>query len=64
MWMSPEEPQNAGTIRQIGIDSLELLNAVKRDIPGFKPLDTATMKSISDRTQVFRTSGFWVPARG
>jgi hypothetical protein len=48
----------------IGIDSLETLDYVTRDAAGFKPLTTAEMKSISERAQVFRTTGFWIPGRG
>ncbi len=45
----------------IGIDSLQTLEAVVRDVSAFKPLSAAEMKSISDRAQVFRTTGFWLP---
>jgi len=48
----------------IGIDSLQTLDAVIRDISGFTSLSAAAMKSIADRAQVFRTTGFWLPARG
>ena len=48
----------------IGIDSLQTIDAVIRDISGFTPLSPAGMKSIADRAQVFRTTGFWIPARG
>jgi len=48
----------------IGIDSHQTLDAVIRDVSGFKPLSTAGMKSISARAQVFRTTGFWIPSRG
>jgi aryl-alcohol dehydrogenase-like predicted oxidoreductase len=45
----------------IGIDSMQTLNAVVRDVAGYKPLSAAQMKSITDRAQVFRTTGFWLP---
>jgi aryl-alcohol dehydrogenase-like predicted oxidoreductase len=48
----------------IGIDSFQTIDAVIRDISGFTPLSPAAMKSIADRAQVFRTTGFWIPARG
>lgn len=48
----------------IGIDSRETLDAVIKDTAGFKPLSAENMKSIADRAQGFRTTGFWIPARG
>lgn len=48
----------------IGIDSIETLDAVVRDVAGFRPLSTAQMKSIANRAQGFRTTGFWIPVRG
>ncbi len=45
----------------IGIDSIQTLDAITRDISGFKPLPAATMKRISERAQIFRTTGFWIP---
>lgn len=48
----------------VGIDSLDTLDAVSKDISGFKPLMAATMHSIADRAQVFKTTGFWIPGRG
>ena len=45
----------------IGIDSMHTLEAVVRNISGFKPLSVAERKSIADRAQVFRTTGFWIP---
>jgi aryl-alcohol dehydrogenase-like predicted oxidoreductase len=48
----------------IGIDSLETLDAVINDTSDFKPLSAPAMKSIADRAQVFRTTGFWIPGRG
>jgi len=45
----------------IGIDSLQTLDAVVRDVLDFRPLSAERMKSISDRAQVFRTTGFWLP---
>jgi aryl-alcohol dehydrogenase-like predicted oxidoreductase len=48
----------------IGIDSLQTIDALIRDIAGFIPLSAAVMKSIAGRAQVFRTTGFWIPARG
>jgi aryl-alcohol dehydrogenase-like predicted oxidoreductase len=48
----------------IGIDSMETLDHVTQDVAGFKPLAAAEMKSISERAQVFRTTGFWIPGRG
>ncbi len=48
----------------IGMDSIDTLDAVTKDISGFKPLPAATMESIADRAQVFRTTGFWIPGRG
>jgi aryl-alcohol dehydrogenase-like predicted oxidoreductase len=44
----------------VGIDSIDTLNAVLRDVSGFKPLTAVAMESIADRAQVFRTTGFWV----
>ena len=48
----------------IGIDSLETLDAVMKDVSGFRPLAAASMKSISESAQVFKTTGFWIPGRG
>ena len=45
----------------VGIDSIPTLEAVLRDVADIKPLTMAEMKSISDRAQVFRTTGFWLP---
>jgi len=47
----------------VGIDSRQTLDAVMRDASGFRPLSSADMKSISERAQVFRTTGFWLPSR-
>jgi len=45
----------------VGIDSMQTLEAVVRDVQGFKQLSAENMKSISDRAHVFRTTGFWLP---
>jgi len=45
----------------VGIDCMQTLDALMRDVAVFKPLAPAEMKSISERAQVFRTTGFWLP---
>ena len=47
----------------VGIDSMQTLAALIRDVSGYKPLSPVEMKSISERAQVFRTTGFWLPGR-
>ena len=45
----------------VGIDSRQTLEAVERDVKRFTPYTPAEMAVISDRAQVFRTTGFWTP---
>ncbi len=45
----------------VGMDCVQTLDALMRDVSGFRPLMPAEMKSISERAQVFRTSGFGLP---
>jgi aryl-alcohol dehydrogenase-like predicted oxidoreductase len=45
----------------IGIDSMQTLEAVARDVSDFRPLNAKAMKSISERARVFKTTGFWLP---
>jgi aryl-alcohol dehydrogenase-like predicted oxidoreductase len=44
----------------VGIDSIDTLNAVIRDVSQFRPLEAEAMNSIAQRAEVFRTTGFWV----
>jgi hypothetical protein len=47
----------------VGMDCMQTLDAVARDVAGFKPLTVAEMQAISDRAQPLRTTGFWLPRR-
>lgn len=47
----------------VGIDCTQTLDALMRDVADFKPLAAAEMKSIAERAQGFRTTGFWLPGR-
>jgi aryl-alcohol dehydrogenase-like predicted oxidoreductase len=45
----------------IGIDSYFTLNGVVAAASSFEPLDDDGMASISERAQIFRTTGYWIP---
>ncbi len=45
----------------VGIDCMQTLETLMRDVASYKPLTPAAMRSISERCQVFRTTGFWHP---
>jgi len=45
----------------VGIDCVQTLDALMHDVADFRPLPPAEMKSISERAQGFRTTGFWLP---
>jgi aryl-alcohol dehydrogenase-like predicted oxidoreductase len=45
----------------IGIDSYFTLNGVVAAASNFEPLSRERMASISDRAQLFRTTGYWIP---
>ena len=45
----------------VGIDSFETLDSLLKDVSGYAPLAPADLKSIADRAQAFRTTGFWIP---
>ena len=46
----------------VGIDSLYTLEQVVRNATEFSPLTAAEMASITERSQVFRTTGYWLPS--
>jgi predicted aldo/keto reductase-like oxidoreductase len=45
----------------IGIDSYFTLNGVVAAASGFEPLSPQRMRSISQRAQIFSTTGYWIP---
>jgi uncharacterized protein len=45
----------------VGIDAMRTADLVIEAALAFKPLSAAEMASMSDRAQVFRTTGYWVP---
>jgi len=45
----------------IGIDSYFTLNGVVAAASSFEPLSRKRMSSISERAQLFRTTGYWIP---
>jgi aryl-alcohol dehydrogenase-like predicted oxidoreductase len=45
----------------VGVDCLQTLDALVKDASEFKPLTAAQMKAISERAQVFRSTGYWIP---
>jgi aryl-alcohol dehydrogenase-like predicted oxidoreductase len=45
----------------VGVDCVQTLGALVKDASEFKPLTVAQLKSISERAQVFRSTGYWIP---
>jgi aryl-alcohol dehydrogenase-like predicted oxidoreductase len=45
----------------VGMDSVYTLEEVVRIATEFRPLTTTEMASITERSQVFRTTGYWIP---
>jgi hypothetical protein len=51
-------------ITVVGIGAVSAADDVMDDALAFKPLATAEMKAVSERCQVFSTTGYWVrPSR-
>jgi hypothetical protein len=46
----------------VGMDCMQTLEAVVHDVEGFHPLSAQEMAAVVNRAQVFRTTGFWLPA--
>jgi hypothetical protein len=47
----------------VGLDCLGTLDAVVRDVQGFKPMSATEMAQVSKRAQLLATAGFWLPGR-
>jgi aryl-alcohol dehydrogenase-like predicted oxidoreductase len=45
----------------VGTDSVATLESILRDALAFQPLSAARMQAISNRAQVFATTGYWLP---
>jgi len=46
----------------VGMDSFYTLEEVVRIATEFSPMTPAEMSSITERSQVFRTTGYWLPS--
>jgi aryl-alcohol dehydrogenase-like predicted oxidoreductase len=59
LWYSLSLPAVSAIV--VGLDCLETLDAVVRDVQGFKPMTAAEMGQVSRRAQPLSKAGFWLP---
>jgi predicted aldo/keto reductase-like oxidoreductase len=59
LWYSLSLPSVSTVV--VGLDCLQTLDSVVRDVQGFRPMSASEMSVVSRRAQPVASAGFWLP---